>query len=79
MRNRKPIYTGMLLSGRLSTHLEEVDRSADEMFSQLVEQIAAREGITEQLRASDQMVWVVKMNNIQERVTEIIMQELIYN
>ena len=63
----------------LNAHLEEVDRSADEMFSQLVKLLTVQEGITEYLKANDQRAWVGRMNNIQERVSEIIMQELIYN
>ena len=72
LKNKKPIYTGMLLSGKLNAHLEEVDRSADEMFSQLVEQMAAQEGITEQLKASNQMAWVGAMNNSRMRATETV-------
>lgn len=79
LKNKKPIYTGMLLSGKLNAHLEEVDRSADEMFSQLVEQMAAQEGITEQLKASNQMAWVGAMNNIRMRATETVCNDLIYS
>ena len=71
------IYTGMLLSGKLNAHLEEIDRSANEMFDLLVKQYAAREGVTEQLKAENQMEWVCRMNSIRERVTEVIMTELI--
>ena len=78
LKSKKPIYTGMLLSGKLNAHLEEVDRSADKMFSQLAEQMAVQEGITEQLKASDQMAWVCEMNNIQERATELINSDIIY-
>ena len=78
LKNKKPIYTGMLLSGKLNTHLKEVDCCADEMFSQVVEQMAAREGITEQLKAKDQMIWVGKMNNIRMRATETVCNDLIY-
>ena len=52
------IYTGMLLSGKLNAHLEEIDRSANDMFDLLVKQYAAREGVTEQLKSKDQMEWV---------------------
>lgn len=71
------IYTGMLLSGKLNAHLEEIDRSANEMFDLLLEQYSASEGVTEELKARDQMEWVRRMNNIRERVTEVIMTELI--
>ena len=72
------IYTGMLLTGKLNAHLEEVDRSANEMFDLLVRQYAAREGVTEQLKAEDQMEWVRRMNSIREQVEETIAAELIY-
>ena len=71
------IYTGMLLSGKLNAHLEEIDRSANEMFDLLVKQYAAREGITEQLKATDQKEWVRQMNSIRERAEEIVSKELI--
>ena len=72
------IYTGMLLSGTLNAHLEEIDRSANEMFDLLIKQYAERENVTEKLKASDQMEWVRRMNGIRERVEESISQELIY-
>ena len=77
-KHRNGIYTGMLLTGKLSDHLEEIDRAANEMFDLLVEQYADREGVTEQLKAEDQMEWVRRMNNIRERAEEVIYRELIY-
>ena len=71
------LYTGLLLSGKLSAHLEEIDRSANEMFDLMVKQYAEREGVTEELKAQDQMEWVRRMNCIRERATEIIMTDLI--
>ncbi len=76
--HKDPIYTGMLLRGTLNTHLEEINRQAEEMLELLVKQIASKEGITEQLKAEDQMGWVAKMNNIQSQAIEIINNELIY-
>ena len=73
------IYTGMLLSGKLNAHLEEIDRAANEMYDLLIKQYAAREGITEQLKAEDQMEWVSRMNSIRERVEETVVTELITN
>ncbi len=73
------IYTGMLLSGKLNAHLEEIDRSANEMFVLLMKQYTAREGVTEQLKAENQMEWVRRMNSIRERVGEIVLQDFIYN
>lgn len=67
----------MLLSGTINTHLEEVDRSASEMFDRLVAQIAEQEGITEQLKAANQMEWIQRMNNIRNRVIEIVSATLI--
>lgn len=71
------IYTGMLLSGKLNAHLEEIDRSANELFDQLIKQYAAREGVTEQFKARNQMEWVQRMNGIRNRVEEIITKDLI--
>ena len=71
------IYTGMLLTGKLSAHLEEIDRAATEMFELLIEQYAAREGVTERLKAENQMEWVRRMNSIRDRVEEVIMTNLI--
>lgn len=73
------IYTGILLSGKLNAHLEEIDRTASEMFELLVDQHAAHEGVTEQLKAENPMEWVRRMNSIQKRVIEVVLQELIYH
>ena len=72
------IYTGLLLSGKLNAHLEEIDRSANEMFDLLMKQYAARESVTEQLKAENQLEWVRRMNSIRERIEEIIFAELIH-
>ena len=69
---RKALYTGLLLGGELNGHLEEINRQAEAMFSQLVKQMAGTEGITETLKAADQMTWVQRMNNIRERAAELI-------
>ena len=71
------IYTGLLLSGKLNAHLEEIDRSSSEMFDLLMKQYAEREGVTEELKARDQMEWVQRMNSIRERVEEVMLQEFI--
>lgn len=76
--HRHAIYTGMLLSGKLNTHLEEIDRRAEAMFSQLVERFSDAEGITEQFKAENQMLWVQRMNNIRSCAAEIVCVELIY-
>lgn len=77
--HRKPIYTGMLLSGSLNSHLEEIDRQATEMVEHLTEQMAKSENVTESLKASNQMLWVQRMNNILNRAEETVLTELIYS
>ena len=71
------IYIGLLLSGKLNAHLEEIDRSANEMFDLLVKLYAACEGLTEQLKAENQMEWVRRMNGIRVRAEETLFHELI--
>ena len=79
LRNyREGIYTGMLMKGTLNAHLEEVDRQANEMEQQLISQLAQQEGITEQLKAENQMEWVARMNSIRNRADEIVLNDLIY-
>ena len=70
------IYTGLLLSGKLNAHLEEIDRVASEMYDMLMNQYAACEGITEQLKEENQMEWVRRMNSIRQRVEETVIHEL---
>jgi hypothetical protein len=72
------IYTGMLLTGTLEPHLKEIGKSAQAMFDRLVEQMKKAEGVTEQLKAADQMEWVGRMNNIRQRAEEVVLSELIY-
>ena len=72
------IYTGLLLSGKLNAHLEEIDRAASEMFDLLVKQYAESQGVTEELKARDQMEWVRRMNSIREQATEAVNHDLIY-
>ena len=78
-KHRDPIYTGMLLAGTLNSHLEETDRTANEMLDRLISQMMVSEGVTESLKASDQMLWVRRMNSIQSRAEETVLAELIYN
>ena len=75
--NQRVLYTTMLMSDTLKAHLEEVDKSAEEMFDQLTVQLKAQEGVTEDLKANNQMEWVQRMNNIRNRVEEIVRKELI--
>ena len=73
------IYTGMLLSGKLNGHLEEIDRTANEMMNRLTTELAKEQGVTESLKASDPMKWTGLMNNCKAQAEEIILNELIYN
>lgn len=72
-------YSNLLTSGKLNKYLADVDRQAEEMFSRIVEQMAEREGITEQFKADNQMEWVARMNNIRNRATEVVNHDIIYN
>ncbi|MDD2647394.1 MAG: TnpV protein [Eubacteriales bacterium] len=74
---RKTLYAELLTSGKLNSHLAEIDEQAEEMFSRLVAQMAEKEGVTEALKASDQMEWVGRMNNIRNRANEIINRDII--
>ena len=71
------IYTGMLLTGTLEPHLVEIGESAQAMFDRLVEQMKKAEGVTEQMKAADQMEWVGRMNSIRSRAEEIVFSELV--
>lgn len=75
--HRQALYTALLLSGKLNDHLSEINRQAEDMFSQLVGLMAEQEGITEKLKADNQMEWVRQMNSIRARTEEIIYIELI--
>ena len=77
-QNSKVLYLNLLTSGKLNSYLAGIDKQAEDMLSQLVKQMAERDGITEQLKADNQMEWVARMNNIRSRVTEIVNNDLIY-
>ena len=76
--HRKVHYANLLTSGKLNNYLSDIDRQAEEMFERLTRQMAASEDITEQMKAIDQTEWVRKMNNIRNRVTEIVNNDLTY-
>lgn len=76
---RPILYTNLLTSCKLTAYLADIDKQAEDMFFRLVKQLAKQEGVTEQLKADNQMMWVQQMNNIRNRVTEIINNELIYS
>lgn len=75
--HRNGIYTGMLLAGTLNRRLEEIDRQAEALFSQVVTSLSHTNGVTEQLKATDQMAWVGLMNSIRHRAEEAVRKELI--
>ena len=72
------LYTGMLMNGTLNPLLEDVDHQAQEMEQQIISQLAQQEGITEQLKAENQMEWVARMDSIWNRADEIVLNDLIY-
>ena len=78
-QHRKILYTNLLTSGKLNGYLVDLDKQAEDMFFRLVKQMAEREGVTEQLKANNQMEWVARMNNIRSRATEIVNHDIIYN
>lgn len=75
---RDGIYTGMLLTGTLEPHLEEIGESAQAMLDRIVEQMKKAEGVTERLKAKNQMEWVGRMNSIRSRAEEVVLSELVY-
>ncbi len=77
-QHRKVLYTNLLTSGKLNSYLTDIDKQAEDMFFRLVKQMAEREGVTEKLKAENQMKWVGLMNNIRSRAAEIVNTDLIY-
>ena len=77
-QHRKVLYLNLLTSSKLNGHLADIDKQAEDILSRLVKQMAEREGVTEQLKADNQMEWVARMNNIRSRATEIVNKDLIY-
>ena len=78
-RYHKILYYNLLSSGKLNAHLAEIDRQAEGLFFRLVNQMAEREGVTERLKAENQMEWVRQMNSIRNRVSEIVYAKIIYS
>lgn len=77
-QNRRVLYANLLTSGKLNSYLADIDKQAEEMFSRLVKHMAECEGLTEQLKADNQMAWVGRMNDIRSRATEVVNTDLIY-
>lgn len=76
--HKRAVYTTLLTTGKLNSYLAAIDQQAEEMFLRLVEQMAEREGVTERLKADDQMLWVGLMNNVADRAMEMVNAELIF-
>ena len=76
--HHKVRYINLLTSGKLNSYLADIDRQAEAMFSRLVKQLSEKEGVTEALKAENQMLWVQRMNNIRSVTMEIVLSELIY-
>ena len=77
-QHHKVRYINLLTSGKLNSYLADIDNQAEDMLFRLVKQMAEREGVTEQLKAANQMEWVAQMNNIRSRVTEIVNHDIIF-
>ena len=75
--HRKVLYYNLLTSGKLHSHLADIEEQAQNLFSQLVKEYAEKEGVTEQLKATDQMKWVQQMNNIRNKVSELVLKEIV--
>ena len=78
-QHQQNVYYGLLFSGKLNDHLADIEEQAQDMMWNLTEQMKKAEGVTEELKRKDQMAWVGAMNNIQNRVREMVNQELIYS
>lgn len=76
--HRKVLYFNLFTSGKLHSHLADTEEQAQELFSRLVKEYAEKEGVAEQLKATDQMKWVRKMNNMRERATEAVNSEVVF-
>lgn len=76
--HRKVLYLNLLTRGKLNDYLADIDKQAEETFERLVRQMAEREGVTEQLKAADQMEWVGCMNNIRNRAIEVVNTEIVF-
>lgn len=76
-QHHKVLYYNLLTSGKLHSHLADVEKEAQSLFSRMVKEYAEKEGVTEQLKAADRMAWVRKMNNIRDRATEVVNSEVV--
>ena len=78
-QNHRVLYYNLLTSGKLNSHLTDIEQQAQNLLSRLIKDLAEKENVTEELKSTDMMLWVQKMNNIRNRVTEIVNERIIYN
>lgn len=76
---KRIFYTNLLTSGKLNSYLADINEQAEDLFFRLVKELAEKENVTEEIKAKNQIIWVQRMNNIRNRVTEIINKEVLYN
>ena len=79
LKNKKVLFTTLLIQGKLYQHCAEIENQARDMFDALVEQMKKAEGVTEELKEQDQLEWIQRMGNIQQQAREIVCSELIYS
>lgn len=77
-QNHKVLYYNLLTSGKLNSYLADIEQQAQDLFLRLVKDLAEKENVTEELKSTDMMLWVQKMNNIRNRSTEIVNADIIY-
>ena len=77
--HKQALYTGMMLEGTLNSHLEQVDKEATMLLEKLTTQMMQEQGLTEELKSRDQMLWVQQMNNLRQSAEEVVLKELIYS
>ena len=77
-QHHKALYYNLLTSGKLHSHLADIEEQAQQLFLRLVKELAEKEGVTEQLKSADQMAWVRQINNIRERATEVVNSEVVF-
>ena len=77
--HKQALYTGMMLEGTLNSHLEQVDKEANLLLEKLMTQMMQEQGLTEELKSRNQMLWVQQMNNLRQSAEEVVLKELIYS
>lgn len=77
-QHHKVLYYNLLTSGKLHSHLADIEEQAQQLFLRLVKELAEKEGVTEQLKSADQMAWVRRLNNIREQAAEVVNAELVF-